>query len=112
MTNSRNSWLHSKGLFRSAFKNILTQVEKQLVTKLNHYERVQINWLKMIWHKKCYEKVKANFAISTIPRKCMKVFVCRIQREETYTNHTWMSQLVPVVEVVLGVTWHSLSFDI
>lgn len=40
------------------------------------------------------------------------VNICSAQRKATYTNHTWMSQLVPVFEVMLGVTWHSLPFDI
>lgn len=32
--------------------------------------------------------------------------------ERTYTNHTWMSQLVPVIKVVFGVARYSLTFDI
>lgn len=40
------------------------------------------------------------------------VNICSAQREATYTNHTRMSQLVPVLEVMLGVTWHGLPFDI
>lgn len=34
------------------------------------------------------------------------------KNEKTYTNYTWMSQLVPVFEVMFGVTWHSLSFNV
>ena len=33
-------------------------------------------------------------------------------RLQTYTNHTGMSQLVPVLEVMIGVTRHRLAFDI
>lgn len=35
-----------------------------------------------------------------------------VSTEKTYTNDTWMSHLVPVPEVMLGVILHSLSFDI
>lgn len=35
-----------------------------------------------------------------------------VMRLQTYTNHTGMSQLVPVLEVMIGVTRYSLAFDI
>lgn len=44
--------------------------------------------------------------------KCHNFNICQIEREATYTDHTRMSQLVPVLEVMLGVAGHRLTFDI
>lgn len=38
--------------------------------------------------------------------------ICQTQREATYTNHTRVSQLVPVLEVMLGVTGHRFPFKV
>lgn len=43
---------------------------------------------------------------------CFSATKLQDKSSETYTNHTWMSQLVPIVEMMLGVTRHGLSFDV
>lgn len=42
----------------------------------------------------------------------MVIWNCFIQSKETYTNYTWVSHLVPVLEMMFGVTRHSLSFNV
>ena len=48
-------------------------------------------------YTRCY------FKKASLPLRC---------KAETYTYHTWMSLLVPVIEMMFGVTRHSLSFNI
>lgn len=79
-------WISSKSL-NSILKILYTNI-------LN---ATQPHPMKFKIYTRCY------FKKASLPVRC---------KGETYTYHTWMSLLVPVIEMMFGVTRHSLSFDI
>lgn len=59
----------------------------------------------------CHQWQNARDYIGT-QKLCLNATKLQDKSSETYTNHTWMSQLVPIVEMMFGVTRHGLSFDV